>query len=64
MPDTLLRKEAYGELARDAGTAVVSAGSKLKDGVANNRTEMFILLGTVGFVIVMALLGIALLSAS
>jgi hypothetical protein len=57
MPDTLLRKVADGELARDAGT-------KLKDGLTNNRTEMFILLGTVGFVIVMALLGIALLSAS
>lgn len=64
MPDTLLSKEAYGELARDAGTAVVAAGHRLKDGVSENRTEMYILLATIGFVIVMALLGVALLSSS
>lgn len=62
MPDTLLRKEP-AELARDAGAAVVNAGERLKDGIANNRSEMLILLGTIGFVIVMALLGIAMLSA-
>jgi hypothetical protein len=50
MPDTLLRKQA-----------VVTAGHRVKDGITNNRTEMLILLGTLGFVIVMALLGAALL---
>lgn len=62
MPDTLLRKDP-SELARDAGAAVVTAGEKLKDGITHNRDEMLILLGTVGFVIVMTLLGILLLKA-
>ncbi len=62
MPDTLLRKDP-AELAREAGTAVTAAGVKLKDGITNNRTEMLILLGTVGFVLVMTFLGIALLTA-
>jgi len=63
MPDTLQHKESYADFAREAGTAVVTAGQKLKDGVTNNRTEMYILLGTIGFVIVMTLLGYALLTA-
>jgi hypothetical protein len=63
MPDTLERKDSYAELAREAGTAVVAAGQKLKDGVSNNRTEMYILLGTIAFVIVMTLFGYALLTA-
>lgn len=67
MPDILERlerKDSYAELARDAGAAVATAGQKLKDGVTNNRSEMLILLGTIAFVIVMALVGIALLSSS
>ena len=63
MPDTLMRKESYAEFARDAGTAVAAAGQKLKEGVTNNRTEMYILLGTLAFVIVMTLFGYALLTA-
>ena len=63
MPDTLLRKESYTEFARDAGIVMVTAGQKLKDGVTNNRTEMYILLGTIAFVIVMTLFGYALLTA-
>jgi hypothetical protein len=60
MPDTLLRKDPT-ELARDAGAAVVTAGTRVKDGITNNRTEMLILLGTIGFVLVMTLLGLGLL---
>ena len=63
MPDTLLRKDSYTDLARDAGAAVATAGQKLKDGVSNNRTEMYILLGTICFVAAMTLLGLALLAA-
>jgi hypothetical protein len=61
MPDTLLSKDPT-EIARDAGAAVVTAGTRVKDGITNNRTEMLILLGTIGFVLAMTLLGIALLS--
>ena len=61
MPDTLLRKDPT-DLAREAGTAVVNAGTKLKDGITHNRTEMLILAGTMVFVVVMALLGAALIS--
>jgi hypothetical protein len=61
MPDTLLRKDPT-EIARDAGAAVVTAGTRVKDGITNNRTEMLILLGTIGFVLAMTLLGLALLS--
>ncbi len=61
MPDTLLHKEP-AELARDAGAAVATAGARVKDGITNNRTEMLILLGTIGFVVAMTLLGFALLS--
>ncbi len=60
MPDTLVRKDPT-EIARDAGAAVVTAGTRVKDGITNNRTEMLILLGTIGFVLAMTLLGIALL---
>jgi hypothetical protein len=63
MPDTLMRKESYAEFARDAGTAMATAGQKLKDGVTNNRTEMYILLGTIVFVVVMTFFGFALLTA-
>lgn len=62
MPDTLLRKEP-AELAREAGAAVVNAGTRVKEGITSNRTEMLILLGTIGFVLVMTFLGIALLTA-
>ena len=62
MPDTLLRKEPT-ELAREAGTAVVNAGTRLKDGITHNRSEMLILAGTVVFVVLVALLGVALISA-
>lgn len=62
MPDTLLRKDP-ADLAREAGTAVATAGARVKDGISNNRTEMLILLGTIGFVLVMTLLGIVLLTA-
>jgi hypothetical protein len=41
---------------------VVTAGTRVKDGITNNRTEMLILLATIGFVLAMTLLGIALLS--
>ena len=61
MPDTLMKKEP-AELARDAGTAVAQAGARLKDGITHNRFEMLILVGTVLFVVVMALLGAALIS--
>lgn len=62
MPDTLLRKDP-ADLVRDAGAAVVTAGTRVKDGITNNRTEMLILLATVGFVLVMTFVGIALLTA-
>lgn len=62
MPDTLLRKDP-AELAREAGTAVAAAGTRLKDGIVDNRTEMLILAGTVLFVVLMALAGVALISA-
>jgi hypothetical protein len=58
-----MRKVSYTEFARDAGTAMVTAGQKLKDGVTNNRTEMYILLGTIVFVVVMTLFGFALLTS-
>lgn len=58
MPDTLLRKDPaeFVSAARDAGI-------KVKDGITNNRTEMTILAGTIVFVVLMALLGVALISA-
>ncbi|HEY8300345.1 MAG TPA: hypothetical protein VIG48_00460 [Jatrophihabitans sp.] len=62
MPDTMLRKDP-ADFARDAGTAVAAAGTRLKDGITGNRTEMLILAGTMLFVVLMALLGAALISA-
>jgi hypothetical protein len=62
MPDTLLRKEP-AQVAREAGTAVVSAPTRLKDGITDNRSEMLILAGTILFVVLVALLGVALISA-
>lgn len=61
MPDTMLRKDP-AELARDAGAVVVNAGVKLRDGISNNRTEMTILASTMAFAVLMAVLGIALIS--
>jgi hypothetical protein len=62
MPDTLLRKESYGQLVRGTGSVVATAGHRMKDGITSNRNEMLILLGTVLFVVAMTMLGAFLIS--
>lgn len=58
MPDTLLRKDPA-----DLVSAARDAGIKVRDGISNNRAEMTILAGTIAFVVLMAVLGVALISA-
>lgn len=62
MPETLLQKETLENAVREAGQAVATAGTRVKDGIASNRQEMMILAATLVFVVAMALVGALLIS--